>query len=274
MSDDVSVIKSRGRRDVLWAMVAIVAAIGGVFEYQQATMPLDEAIIFLSPVQTEPVVQKVIEPQPVTDDHRQALREFLDYMDEANDKANQLVSYEGSALSRIKGAPTVTETIKPDAHIFQDGKIEIYDSEKGVVDVVDTKAPANDDKVKPDVVEEQAKPDDTTEEATRLNEQEQAELIAQQQVQRQVEKDLQQVAENGDEAPVVLLPGVGVPPVAESEAEETIDLTKTVDDTTADMEKINRAMRQVEQLNIEGLVPEAPNSIRMSETQSEPAVVV
>jgi len=287
MSEDKAIIQSRGRKDMLWAIVVIVAALGGVYEYQQITTPLDEAIIFLSPTTKDTSVKapENIEPQPVPNENKenknqenkdkQALKELLNYMDEINAKANQLISYEGNALSHIKGLPTVKEAIKPDTHIFEDGKIEIYDSQKGVVDVVDTKAPGDDAKLKQNVAEE-TKAENTSDETTQMSAQEQAEAIAHQQVQQQVAMDLQKVAEDGEEAPVVLLPGMGVPAVTNSdeEAEETIDLNETTDEIVTDAEKINRAMQQVEMLNIEGLVPqaEAPvqtESAKLPQTDAE-----
>lgn len=287
MSEDKAIIQSRGRKDMLWAIVVIVATLGGVYEYQQITAPLDEAIIFLSPTtkDTSAKAPEVEEPKPVPtvkeenkkqeNKDKQALKELLNYMDEINDKANQLVSYEGGALSHIKGSPTVAEAIKPDTRIFEDGKIEIYDSQKGVVDVVDTKSSSNNDQPKQDVVEE-TKTENTSEETTQMSEQEQAEALAHQQVKQQVAMDLQKVAENGEEAPVVLLPGMDIPEVtnSEEETEETIDLNEITDEIVTDAEKINRAMQQVEMLNIEGLVPqaEAPvqtESAKLPQTDAE-----
>lgn len=265
MSEDKAVIQSRGKKDILISIAIMVAAIGSVYEYQQATALLDEAVIFLTPVITE-TKDKIPEAKPLKkepikeNNNRQNLKEFLDYIDKTNDKAKELVTYEGSVLSNIKGLPAVTEAIKPDPHIFEDGKIEIYDSQKGVIDVVDAKSSTSSDKPKQDVAEE-AKPEDAPEAVTPMSEQEQAEAIAQQQIEKQVARDLQKAAETGDEAPVVLLPGMGVPSVADSKSEETIDLNQTVDETTTDMEKINRAMQQVEMLNIEGLVPQAETTV-------------
>ena len=260
MSEDKAVIRARGRKDMLEALVMLVMTIGGVYEYQQITAPLDEAIIFLSPsaVAAPKQTPEDVTPQPAAETQPEAFKAFFNYMDKVNEQANQLISYEGSALSHIKRAPEVAKTVKPDTHVFQDGKIEVYDSEKGVVAVVDTKSPRDDVKNKQSMAEEPAKADNSAEEADNpIAEQEKQEALAQQQVQQQVEKELQKVAETGDDAPVVLLPGMSVPAVTD-DAEETIDLTETSDEITTDMEKINRAMRQIEELNIEGLVPEAP----------------
>lgn len=77
----------------------------------------------------------------------EALTEFLDFMQETKEKVDA-VSKPESALAKISQPET---SAKPDTRsetvVFEEGKIEIYDSEKGVVAVEETAgenaAPAN-----------------------------------------------------------------------------------------------------------------------------------
>ena len=262
MADDKSVIEARGKKNMLWAIVTLVAVTGSLYEYHQQTAPLDELVIFLP--QPSPKTLKTKENAPKTETPKaeiiaptsqETFKEFFAYMEKINEQANKLISYEGSALSHIKRAPAIAKTVTSDTQIFEDGKIEIYDSQKGVIDVVDTKSSANRNKDNGEADKEQIEIKNSGEETPKMSEQEQQEAIAQQKIQQQVAKDLEKAAETGEEAPVVLLPGIGIPSVAKDE-EETIDLEQISDEVTTDAEKINRAMEQVEKLNIDGLVPE------------------
>ena len=288
MANDASVTKARAKKDLLWALVVLCVAMGGVYEYLRFTAPWDETTIFLSPMMAETTEttekQPALEPQkeaktsaPAVEENKEALVEFLAYMDKVNAQVDEILARENNVLSHIHTQPQKVQKNKDDVHVFQDGKIEIYDSEKGVVDVVsegqtqdkaqsqpqsqpqEKTTPAQNKEPAQEKTEVKKEPEvkEVTEQQEELQAQEKANVEAQEKLQQQVQKDLQNVVENGGEAPVVLIPGLGVPAAQNITEDEEVDLDNIkklpVDEVEADMQVIGKAMEQIDSINIDDL---------------------
>lgn len=176
----------------------------------------------------EPV--KEVEPEksePVVQANPHAAKELLDYMDDMKQKVNA-VTYTETALDKIKQTQPQAQPVAEKA-VFEENKIEIYDDKKGVVGVIETtsevvapveshaeNAPATPEPQAPAVSEEQAIAQQILE-----NKQAQAEIdevIKQEQaaaekatqaVQKLIDSEI--AVEDGEEKPIVLIPGLQQP---------------------------------------------------------------
>lgn len=262
-NENTSIIKARRKRGVLVALVILCAVIGSVFEYQQATAPLDETTFFVVP-QEVPLIDEndgqvlvsatpeIKEEKPV---NQQALKEFFGYWDQVDAKVEELSHRDGSVLNHIHAAPLLPQEAQENKKVFQEGQIEIYDNEQGVIAVVDEKKSA-------DAAPNHAVNDNTAQtdnDATEASEPKPESEVgeAQQKLQQQVSEDLLKAAHEGEEAPVVLIPGMGVPAPTDHLSEEEIVLTEQSDEPSDmvhdDMKVINKAMEEIDLIKIDDL---------------------
>lgn len=286
-NDNTTVIKARGRRDILTALVILCAVVGGVFEYQQAKAPLDEATFFLTLTniqdiateaqQTEAAVSSVQEKKFAAEINPQAASEFFSYMDDVHAKVDKLMEREGSVLDYIQTIPEVPQKAQENKKVFQDGQIEIYDSEAGVVAVVDETKSADAQENHPDDAAASQPNDKSQAESAAAEETEQKveqnAAEAQQKVKQQVAQDLLQATNDGEEAPVVLLPGMGIPAPAKNADEEEINLednaVNLTDEVAEDMKVINKAMEEIDLIKIDDLSEITQHLNDSEETASE-----
>jgi hypothetical protein len=181
---------------------------------------------------------EIEEPEP----EFEALQEFLIYMLELQQQLEQDVSGE-TVLDRIKQPEIKADENKEPASAvsFEENKIEVYDSEKGVVGVIEVgeKKIEQGAELKPQTVEKNEEPspkpsaevqvptieteqapeepvmmlpeviDNAMQEMKEVVEQAQnVATEAENQMRENVQAEISRVEENGDEAPIVLIPGL------------------------------------------------------------------
>lgn len=132
---------ARGKLKSAFILVLGVGVLCGVGEYRQMMRATDTAtIVFLRP-QGERVIsmpeQAVVEEKPavaVNVENSGAVVEFLDALREVKNKVDA-VERQVPVLEKIRQQPPVVVSKVPEERIFEEGKLEIYDSEKGIVAV-------------------------------------------------------------------------------------------------------------------------------------------
>lgn len=156
---ELTKVRAEGRVRLLTVVFMLLVLAGGVREYQAMRAPEAQATVIYvrgRASEAEQAVAEEAKPQlkevadaaeakeqnePLAESDGAAM--FFGYLNEVNQKLEK-VSKPESALAKI----IVTET-KPEepAHevIFEDGRIEIFDSEAGVVGVVETGVAADDE---------------------------------------------------------------------------------------------------------------------------------
>ncbi|MBR2273251.1 MAG: hypothetical protein IJ864_00220 [Alphaproteobacteria bacterium] len=156
----------------------------------------------------------VLDTAPVTDPKN--LNDFLDYLQTLRQQAEDVVLVP-SALEQIKQIEPKLPEPQKSVPIFEDGKIEIYDSEKGVIGVIDDHSAEQKNSVtqseETEALQSSSKKADEEvalkkELAEVVESQFQAEQSAERLVRERVQEDIYQVETSGDEAPIVLIPGL------------------------------------------------------------------
>lgn len=249
--ENISISKARNKRNIIALLVIVSFVCGGIFEYQQATFPLDEAVIFLSPTDvaeqdttvTNPIIEQDQSSAIAQDNNPQALQDFLGYIDEINQTTDEILSHKNNVLDNIHATETdVSQTpkVKP---VFAEGKIEIYDSERGIIDVVDEGKSDSFEQDLTDITNEVA-----NETVSKMAEDEElADKKATQVLQEQVFQTVKDITDNGEQAPVVLLPGVGIPAANIDAENEEINLEiNSTSEIEKDMRFINGAIADAE----------------------------
>ncbi len=136
-------VKAQGRVRLLTVVVVMLVVIGGVVEYKRLNTPTDEMVVVYK---TSKKVEKVKEftkeedVKPVVTVKEKnadvklgnAVESFLGYFDKVREDL-ETVTEPVSALDNIVQAEPVEEVKEKAQEVFEEGKIEIYDSEKGVV---------------------------------------------------------------------------------------------------------------------------------------------
>lgn len=248
VNNETEKMKAKYKTKLLAMLLLLVLVVGGLFEYYQALLPLDREVIVHIPSKLDissdqakekqaieekeaqkVVVEEVVAAQPKEEDsiqvsgaedkHQQALPEFLDYMQQVNDNVSQ-VEQQPSALDKIKQSESEDKSVevKSQPQVHTD-KIEIYDTNKGVVGVIEVPSdavvvinPASEenkaenrevDQAVGEVVDDAAEAVAATIEAG-----EQAKAEAEEKLRQRVDQEINQMAEDGEEAPVVLIPGL------------------------------------------------------------------
>lgn len=252
MNSETARVKAKSKLILWWVLFVFFVAAGGFCEYLRHTQPLDETLVLYKPageenesggvtenIQPEQVknseqlpsikneqaeeikevtsqnVSEMVEPEP----EFEALQEFLIYMLESqqflDDDAHHV-----TVLERIKQEEnTVVSEPKKEDVKFEENKIEVYDSEKGVVDVIEVPVPA--EKVS-EMFEETTAEEGTEHQASQTEEldlvqdeiknvedkMQKAAMDAENIMRENVQAEIQRVEETGDEAPIVLIPGL------------------------------------------------------------------
>ena len=247
---DTSVTKIKAKDKVRFLMVLLVSGsiLGGIYEYHMAEFPLDEVnVIYVAPEMTakndaknseaeaqtksvnneetakaedkekSEVVLKAQETQKNTEvtDHPQALNEFLGEMREIRARVDD-IKVGGTILERLKQPESSVNTAETsNKQPFEEGKIEIYDSEKGVVEVIEEPAQP--------VAEKAAERNETAENGTdstmvenavgAVGEGEKTEIdnslnTEENDLRQQLNVVNEQSQEVDEDAPIMLLPGI------------------------------------------------------------------
>ncbi len=164
MTEDEIARQKAGCRVKLLIWVLIVAAAGAGFaEWRRSTAPLSSAVlVYQRAAAALPAVDNVsaeskavIEMAEKTPDSQVsaenaeipaaaaqsdansgAVAEFLAYLRDVREDVDGLSEPEG-VLMKIRQPEAVQQVEEPTAEAFKDGQIEIYDSEKGVVGIVE-----------------------------------------------------------------------------------------------------------------------------------------
>jgi len=216
--ENVSKERAKAKLQLLTMVLFFGLIAGAVFEYQQATAPLDEVVVVYHSLKNE--AQKESVAQPVLNESKpevvheipqaqnnvepvqkvSAVDDFLGYMFEMQDKINA-IKQEETILDKMKQS----EPKKKDENVakptFEEGKIEVFDTEKGVISVVEE---AHDAEVKSDTLDNVSVEVETHENLPI----EDASALVDENVRERVNGDIQEVQNNGEEAPVVLIPGM------------------------------------------------------------------
>lgn len=297
-------IRAKYRLKLLFMLLVFVIFVGVFWEYQRMTQPLDEVAVIY--VNGDNAAEVVVVPEVVNEtavpseaaqtnentpsadaqkdenqpapqvaeenkenDNSQALPEFLNALKHTQEVVEQ-AQYSEPVLNKIIQAEPKTEPQSAEPKVFQDGKIEVYDSTKGVVGVVEepkveAKPEVKVENVKENVeVKEEAKPEpklqeeevkevsdkakqvvqdvaeaanDAVETAVEAKDEakdlvkEEIEAVIEQEksaaekaeesVRQRVNYDLGQVEEAGEEAPIVLIPGLTSPAEPKAEVSES-----------------------------------------------------
>ncbi len=245
VNNETEKMKAKYKTKLLAMLLLLVLVAGGLFEYHQALLPLDREVIVHIPSRFDisldkakenqvkeaqkAVVEEVVAAQPkqkdsaqvdkTEDKHQQALPEFLDYMQQVNDNVSQ-VEPQPSALDKIKQSESEVKSVevKSQPQVHTD-KIEIYDANKGVVGVIEVPSDAvvvinpdlKENRVQNHEVEQAVGEvvDDAAEAvAATIEAGEQAKAEAEEKLRQRVDQEINQMAEDGAEAPVVLIPGL------------------------------------------------------------------
>lgn len=154
-NNDIEKIKAKEKVKVLTLLLVFFVLLGGIWEYQNSYLPLDNIVVVYKPVSKEPINKKegelkdditvINEENKIEDkavkveevDNSKALEEFLGYMDEVKNNLQE-VEKPVMVLDKIIQEPEIKEE-KMEVNPFEDGKLEIYDSEKGIVKVEEVK---------------------------------------------------------------------------------------------------------------------------------------
>ena len=263
---DAETIKAKAKSKVvlLTMLFCCVLLCGGIWEYQKAMQPLAQTTLIyknsankapeqnrqISDVQQQAAVVEIKSANTANEEYvaveavspiipeneaenaivedLKNLNDFLGYLQQIHDQNEQIVP-DISVLEKIvqtEYAPVAKKESQP--AIFDDGKIEIYDSEKGVVGVIDETGARviPETEVQPQEIksEETNQLDEKAEEhENQVNEaetlkQEDVEAVIEQEeehakqteaeVHRFVQEEINRAKEAGEDAPVVLIPGL------------------------------------------------------------------
>ena len=157
-NNDIEKIKAEEKVKVLTLLLLFFVLLGGVWEYQKSHSSLDSIIVVYKSSNEEigeekrvvdnNVVENVKEERQEDNaksqseeqslgDNSQILNEFFQYMD---DVKNSLEEIEKPVLVLDK-IIQVEEVVKEKAEVnpFEEGKLEIYDTEKGIVKIEEVK---------------------------------------------------------------------------------------------------------------------------------------
>ncbi len=154
-NNDIEKLKAKEKVKVLTLLLVFLVLLGGIWEYQNSYLPLDNMIVVYKPYNKEvankqdvevkdevtkanvgyEIEDKTIKVEEV--DNSKALEEFLGYMDEVKNNLQE-IEKPVLILDKIVQEPEV-KIEKKEVNPFEEGKLEIYDSEKGIVKVEDVK---------------------------------------------------------------------------------------------------------------------------------------
>ena len=216
MNAETAKVKAKGKVTQLMMLLLCSVAIGGMYEYHRAFQPLDEVVMFyMDPTTVGTVSQDSVavvkeEPTPEVQNNPKALDEFLSLMREIRTNVEN-VQVGNTVLDRLKQSESLSkQQIKPENHVFDTNIIEIYDSEKGIVQTIDTAEKPNSDDIKVENVSETA--EDEAEIKNDSVEAEDAKNPENEALRQQIKEEINRVEEAGEEAPIVLIPGLLNPP--------------------------------------------------------------
>lgn len=154
-NNDIEKLKAKEKVKVLTLLLVFLVLLGGIWEYQNSYLPLDNMIVVYKPYNKEVANKQDVEVKDevtkanVGDefedktikveevDNSKALEEFLGYMDEVKNNLQE-IEKPVLILDKIVQEPEV-KIEKKEVNPFEEGKLEIYDSEKGIVKVEDVK---------------------------------------------------------------------------------------------------------------------------------------
>ena len=265
MNSETAKIKAKSKLMLWFTLWICVVLVGGAWEYLHQTQPLDQTTLIFKPGngEEENINQAIVEKNIAQNDVQtveknepqkegneavkeepaaiegnslqeepeaefEALQEFLGYMQELQQQLED-VHQHVFVLDRIKQEEIAPKEEKPQqAVVFDENKIEVYDSEKGVVGVIDVTAqkkeivePVAEIKTKPQAKEEisaveQAIVADGTEvienaEQEIIDAAEKAQMAASEAeniVRENVQAEMNRVEESGDDMPIILIPGL------------------------------------------------------------------
>lgn len=259
MNSETAKIKAKSKL-ILWSTLLLCfGLLGGAWEYLHHVQPLDQKMLIFKPgneahlsdvlentandtagiknvVSNEvKVVEEKTEQQEGAENHPiqepeaefEALSEFLVYMQELQQQVEEIGQHV-SVLDKIKQEEIAPKEEKSQqVHLFDERKIEVYDSEKGVVGVIDVAEQRNEtvENVQPEaaaeikekvldendvtVVDAVEKIENAAEEINDTAEKAQmAAVEAENLLRENVQAEMQRVEESGDEAPIILIPGL------------------------------------------------------------------
>ena len=154
-NNDIEKIKAKEKVKVLTLLLVFFVLLGGIWEYQNSYLPLDNIVVVYKPVSKEAInneegelkekTEVIKEENKIEDkaekveviDNSKAMEEFLGYMDEVKNNLQE-IEKPVMVLDKIIQEPEIKEE-KKEVNPFEDGKLEIYDSEKGIVKVEEVK---------------------------------------------------------------------------------------------------------------------------------------
>ncbi len=257
MNSETAKIKAKSKVMLWCTLLVCFVLVGGAWEYLHQTQPLDQTTLIFKPEHengktVEQVVNKKsveqakenkVENVPAKDEtvvvdstaepeepeaEFEALQEFLGYMQELQKQIDGDWQHV-SVLDKIEQEEIAPKEEKPQqVVVFDENKIEVYDSEKGVVGVIDVTTqtkdivePVAEIKTEPQVKEEvsaveQAIVANGTEvienaEQEIIDAAEKAQMAAtavENIVRENVQAEMNRVEESGDEMPIILIPGL------------------------------------------------------------------
>ncbi|MBE6462434.1 MAG: hypothetical protein E7005_01595 [Alphaproteobacteria bacterium] len=154
-NNDIEKIKAKEKVKVLTLLLVFFVLLGGIWEYQNSYLPLDNIVVVYKPVSKDAInkeegelkekTEVIKEENKIKDksekveeiDNSKAMEEFLGYMDEVKNNLQE-IEKPVMVLDKIIQEPEIKEE-KKEVNPFEDGKLEIYDSEKGIVKVEEVK---------------------------------------------------------------------------------------------------------------------------------------
>lgn len=142
-SYEITKQSARGKLKSAFILVLGIGVLCGVGEYRQMMRATDTAtIVFLRPQGESVVLASETSVVAEKVENSDAVVEFLAALREVKNKIDTVEQQE-SVLEKIRQQPPVVEEKVVEKRIFEEGKLEIYDSEKGVVAVENVKVNAN-----------------------------------------------------------------------------------------------------------------------------------
>ncbi len=136
-STETAKARAEGRVKLAAVVLGMLILAGAVREYREAFAPVDEATVVYVSAREENAAEAVAEKGVVgmdvtaTEAQEDGAAAFLSYMNQLNGDLEEMTKPE-SALDKIV-IPVQPEPEEIREELFEDGKIEIFDSEEGVI---------------------------------------------------------------------------------------------------------------------------------------------
>lgn len=231
-------IRAKGRLRLIETTLFFVLVIGGLLEYQAFVKPLDSVVLIYQKQTgaTEENKEETVpaEPQaevPTPKANPNALNEFLGYLKAVQQDVASIEKTNPVLDNIVQAKP---QELKPqNKDDIKDNQIVVYDDNNKINKIISSSGEVvkeeaikqiNDSQITPEekakeAVEEIITETEVKEELAELAKEEEKQVQAvQNDVEERIKEDIKQVEEDGEETPIVLIPGLVKPQPDEEKA--------------------------------------------------------